>query len=140
VREGIELVGLDDLPPDRLQGAGPDAAALGRLLGDPAHGPLRDVQVDAVLLEEVAGGAEDAVPRLGEDLPQQAGVQVLEDDGVVEAGEELRLHAVVEQVLLLEVVAQGEVLADVHLAVLVRRFRGSLTRLVGDVTRWNTWS
>ena len=40
-------------------------------------------------------------------------MQILQDDRVVEPRQELRLHAVVEQVLLPEVVAQGEVLSDI---------------------------
>ena len=78
---------------------------------------VRDLELDLVALEEVSRSDEDAVPRLREDLLQQVGVEIFEDDRVVETGEELRLHAVVEEIFLPEVVAQREPLADLDAAV-----------------------
>src|SRR6202035_3247016 len=130
-REGVELEGLDDAAVDRLESAGADAGALGGLFGDLLHRRIGDLEVDAVLAEEVPGRLQDSLGGLLEDAGEDARVQVLEDDGVVEAGEELRLHAVLEEVLLPEVVAEGEVLADPDLAVLVGGGGGELDAALG---------
>jgi hypothetical protein len=85
------------------------------------HGALADLHVDAVVLEEVLRRPKHGIARLDENPGERRGIQIFEDDRVVEAREELRLHAVIEEILLLEPVAQREELADVDLAVLINR-------------------
>src|SRR5206468_593419 len=105
--ERVELERFDDLAEDRLEGSRSDPTALEGLLRDLAYGSLADLQLDGVVAEKLLGGPEHRVLRLHEDAAQGARVKVFEDDGVVEAGQELGLHPVVEQVLLPEVVLEG---------------------------------
>ena len=71
-----------------------------------------------------------------QDLLQHVGVEVVEQHRLVEAGEELRHHAVLEEVLRLEEVGEREARLDAHLAVGVATvWVRSRSPLPGLVTR-----
>src|SRR5436305_1619084 len=105
---GIELEAADDAPEGLAQRARAEALLARRVPGDGDQCAARDLQVDAESLEVGARGAEDRRLRLYENARQIGLAEVVEDDDRFESGDELRRHAVAEQVVVLQVVPKME--------------------------------
>ncbi len=98
----------DDPPEDLGEGAGAEPRLAGGLGGDPPRRRRRQGELHPLGGEVGLGPPQRRVGALEQDLEQPLLVQVLEQHHRLEAGEELRRHAVVEQVLGAQPVAQRE--------------------------------
>ena len=123
-----------------LSARAPRRGCRGRFLGDAASRLLRDLELDPLALEVGRRLPKPGVGAGHEDPQQVVHGQRLEQHHRVEARDELRGHAVLEQVLVLQPVAQLELKLLAHPTRLdhVVVWRAPLSRPA--VTRWKTAS
>src|ERR1043166_3330450 len=111
---GIEFEAADDAAEGLAQCAGAEALLVRGFPGDGDERAARDLEVDTETGEVVARGAEDRAFRLDEDAREVRLREIVQHHDRLEARDELRGHAVAEDVVVFEVVAQVErqLLAD----------------------------
>ena len=119
----VELVGADHAAEDLLEGARAQARLARGLLGDAPRGRLGQLELEPEGGEVGLGLLQARLGHLLEDPQQLRLPQVLEQHQGVEAREELRAHPVLEQVLVLQPVAQDERQLLAHLPPLHHRDR-----------------
>ena len=118
----VELVGADHPPEDLLEGARAEARLARRFLGDAAGRRLGELELEAQALEVGLRSAEGPSPAPSTKIrSSSSSPRLLEQHHRVEAREELRAHAVLEEVLVLQPVAQRELQLLAHPAALDHR-------------------
>src|SRR3954447_5838289 len=99
---GIELETADDAPEGLAKRARTEALLACGVPGDSDQCAARDLQVDTKPFKVRARRWEDRRLRLDEDARQIGFAEIIEHNDRFETGDELRRHAVAEQVVVLQ--------------------------------------